>query len=110
MACMCRGTHCRPGFENGCNNPNRDYLWGRQGPRGFGGGDMRVVAREVIVGSNVRLDVSGGRGGPPGPSGRIRCENPGDRNDFCYSGTASNYGNGADGDNGRSRYEAGTKS
>lgn len=108
VACVCRGTHCRPGWGGPCRASEDPGLRGRKGLPGLAGGDVRIVARELIVGNGVVVNISGGSGGPPGNSGRTRCENPGDKNDFCYSGSAPNEGAGDQGMKGRARFEAGT--
>ncbi len=94
--CACRGVRCKPGWES-CSAGTDEELRGGRGGRGRRGAGVVLVARELIVGSGVSIDVSGGLGGEAGTSGRVECRYGGME---CSSPPATNDGDGEGGANG----------
>jgi len=91
--CACRGSRCKPGWEQ-CNAGNDPELRGGRGGAGRRGASIFVVARELIVGSGVSIDVSGGLGGAAGASGHVECRYGGTQ---CASAPATSAGDGEGG-------------
>lgn len=94
--CACRGLRCKPGWES-CSAGNDEELRGGRGGPGRRGAGVVMVARELIVGSGVSIDVSGGLGGEAGSSGHVECRYGGIQ---CASPPATNEGDGEGGANG----------
>ncbi len=94
--CACRGVRCKPGWET-CSPGNDAELRGGHGGPGKRGATVFIVARELIVGSGVSVDVSGGLGGEAGASGRVDCRYGGMQ---CASPPAMSLGDGEGGSNG----------
>lgn len=83
--CVDHGNHCAcPGSES-----ELALIRGQAGSTGSPGGEVRLLAEELVSPSKLEgfaIDVSGGDGGPPGDSGRQECW----RGTFrCSSGTCS---------------------
>jgi hypothetical protein len=57
-------------------DPSQSMLRGQPGASGLPGGNVRVIAQELVAPSQLAglaIDVSGGAGGPPGDSGTQEC-------------------------------------
>ena len=91
--CACRSSRCKPGWQP-CSAGNDPELRGGRGGAGRRGANIFVVARELIVGSGVSVDVSGGLGGSAGASGHVDCRYGGTQ---CTSAPATNDGDGEGG-------------
>jgi hypothetical protein len=70
--CADQGSRCPcPSLEH-----SQQMIRGRQGASGLPGGNVRLVAQELLSPSQLAglaIDVSGGSGGPPGDSGTQEC-------------------------------------
>jgi hypothetical protein len=102
--CACKDTNCRDGWGHCSANGHSDLTGGRGKP-GLPGGNVTIVAREIVLGGTVGVDVSGGGGGPPGQSGHVDCKWNGLQ---CSSPAAGNGGTGDPGLAGLANYKAGT--
>lgn len=91
--CACRGARCKPGWQP-CSAGNDPELRGGRGGSGRRGASVHVVTRELIVGSGVSFDVSGGLGGSAGASGHVECRYGGTQ---CASAPATSDGDGEGG-------------
>jgi hypothetical protein len=91
--CVEHGNRCAcPSMD-----PSQRMIRGRPGASGLPGGNVRVIARELLAPSQLAgltIDVSGGAGGPPGDSGTqecwrgtLRCSSP-----VCSAGAHSGAG------------------
>jgi hypothetical protein len=94
--CACRNARCKPGWEQCSAGSDPDLRGGRGGP-GRRGASVFAVARELIVGGGVSVDVSGGLGGEGGASGHVECRYGGIQ---CTSASATSAGDGEGGANG----------
>jgi hypothetical protein len=94
--CACRAVRCKPGWQQ-CSAGDDAELRGGRGGNGRRGADVYIVARELIVGSGVGIDVSGGLGGAAGSSGHVECRYGGMQ---CASAPATSEGDGEGGANG----------